>query len=651
MLAAAPLAAAQVPAAQAPPAGSESIYRLAVDPAAYKDDAAVYLLDEGVYRYDADGTGTRTLRMVVQILKESALARYREYSFSFNGATQRFTLNWMRVVKSDGEAITEAPAQMQDGTLPAALANPIYNDTKVKRVSLTGVAVGTIVDYSYTVETTKAYLAPDFLAAWSVMGTWPALRSHFVLDVPSAMRPHIEERNLNFKRQETTQGGRTQYVWNTTNVRLPKGEPFAADSDAVLMRVQVASPLTWAEIGKWFGDLAKDRYTLTPGVEAKINEIVAKARTLDDSVRAVHKWVAQDIRYVSISLGLGGFQPRTPAQVLETGFGDCKDKAMIFVAALKRIGVTAYPVLLSISGRADRSLPAIGQFNHAIAAVQLKSGGYQFVDLTAAYTPYGRLPRAEQGGFALVVHPDGRTEEVALPRDSLGVGRTELRLIGTVSDSGIFTGRYEEHRTGGTEEGMRSAFSTPLDSARRASISRTMASRYFSSASGDSAVAFDGKDFSAEPRLTIQLKQAHATAKSGDTEILNNPLNVGTASAAGAMQRSATQFLAADQSGPRKFPLAAGSVFGSDVETTTIEMTLPAGWRVRLPQNIDVANAFGRFRVTYAQNGRVFRMVRETSGARGSLAPERIDQLQAMMRAIASDDVRFFVIDKGGLSP
>src|SRR5687767_1210944 len=108
-------AAAQGPTAiGAPPAGSDSLYALAVDPTAYKDDGAIYLLDEGVYRYELDGTGSRTLRMVVQILKESSVSRYREFQFSFNGATQSFSLDWMRVVKPNGEVISAAPAQVQD---------------------------------------------------------------------------------------------------------------------------------------------------------------------------------------------------------------------------------------------------------------------------------------------------------------------------------------------------------------------------------------------------------------------------------------------------------------------------------------------------------------------------------------------------------
>src|SRR5581483_8168077 len=136
------------------------------------------------------------------------------------------------------------------------------------------------------------------------------------------------------------------YTWTTADVPRIKPEPFAADSNGVFMSVALAAPMSWQAIAQWYAGLARGRYTLTPALKRKLTELVAGARTADDSLRAVHRWVAQDIRYVSIALGLGGYQPRAPQAVFETGYGDCKDKATLFIALLERMGFTADPVLL-----------------------------------------------------------------------------------------------------------------------------------------------------------------------------------------------------------------------------------------------------------------------------------------------------------------
>ena len=70
LLAAAPLAAQspRITPAGDPSVKADTIYRLAVDPADHPGDDFVYLLDDGVMRFEADGRGVRTYRQIVQIL-------------------------------------------------------------------------------------------------------------------------------------------------------------------------------------------------------------------------------------------------------------------------------------------------------------------------------------------------------------------------------------------------------------------------------------------------------------------------------------------------------------------------------------------------------------------------------------------------------
>ena len=115
--------------AQAPhitPAGdpsiaSDSIYRLAVDSTAYPEQSTVLLLDDGVVRMDADGQGTRTYRQVVQVLRTRAVAGLQEREFSYDPDRQRLTVNWIRVLKLDGDVISAKPSQTQESDVPAAL--------------------------------------------------------------------------------------------------------------------------------------------------------------------------------------------------------------------------------------------------------------------------------------------------------------------------------------------------------------------------------------------------------------------------------------------------------------------------------------------------------------------------------------------------
>ncbi|HMI57720.1 MAG TPA: DUF3857 and transglutaminase domain-containing protein, partial [Gemmatimonadaceae bacterium] len=423
-----------------PSVKSDTIYSLAVKPADYADQPYVYLLDDGIVKLEADGTGTRTYRQIVQILTPEAAEHWGEQSFGYSTDREKLTLNWARVLSTDGKVITEKPVHEQESLAPVAMEAPVYSDEKLHRISLGGVAPGTIVDYSYTVQTLKPVIPGDFFSAWSVTTGRLTRRSRFIVDIPASMKPRIEEHHLSFARKETTNGGRRIYTWAKADIPKLEVEPLAPDSSFGESLV-IASPLKWSEIANWYAGLAKGRYALTPEIEKALSKTVANSKTLDDSIRAVHRWVAQDYRYVSLSLGIAGFQPHPPAEVFANSYGDCKDKATFFVALMNRMGVKAYPVLLSSFGGVNRALPSGHQFDHMIAAVD-RDGRRTYVDLTADIVPYGSLPPQEQGEFGLVVHPDGTSEEITFPSDPSASNKTEIHLVGALTSDGLFAGKW-----------------------------------------------------------------------------------------------------------------------------------------------------------------------------------------------------------------
>jgi hypothetical protein len=639
-----PLLAASL-SAQAPvitPAGdpsvrSDTIYRLAVDPKDHPDDPYIYLLDDGVVVVQADGRTTRTYRQIVQILSQDGVEDWAEQSFSYDAGREKLRINWVRVVKPDGTVISDGPSHRQESSSPVALSAPVYSDSKVIRITLAGVAPGTIVDYSFTTERFNPPLAGDFYTGWSVHTSRLTRRSRLVLDVPVGLNPRIQERNLHFRPQVAEARGRRVYQWATQDVPRVEREPFAGSPDTVYAGIDVAGTDTWAVIASWYAGLARDRYAVSPALERKLTELTAAARTLEDSLKAVHRWVAQDIRYVSLSLGVGGYQPRVPGDVLETGYGDCKDKATLFIALLGKMGVRAFPVLLSSSGAADSTLPTLGQFDHMIAGIAAP-GSYRFVDLTASLAPFGTLPPAEQGSFAVVVHPDGRGETVTLPLDPVTRNLDVATIQGELTPEGMFNGHVGRRVTGAPQFSMRNDFSSPIDSAQRTRIARSIANAMFPGGSGDSLVLFDGKDLAAEPHLAVAIHNGRAATTSGNTVILTLPIRT-----------YATQGLADDlrARGPRRFPISAPGVSGEGVDEEDLTLTLPEGWHARLPANVDAPSDFGHYEARYAQDGRVLHVMRRLSGARGVYPPDRVGDLIAWFETVARDDARYIVIERG----
>ena len=476
------------------------------------------------------------------------------------------------------------------------MGDPTYSDRKVIRISLRGWSrVRCSTATALRPRSSEPFLAGDFFETWGGSTGLSVKRSRYIVDIPAALKIRIHEENLNFARRDTTVGGRRVMTWAARDLPKIHGEEFAADSNGVYMSVLVASPTTWTDIGKWYATNAKSRYTLTPAVESKLAGVLSGSKTFDDSLRAVHKWVAQDVRYVAISLGMGGYQPRAPNDVVTTGFGDCKDKATLFVAALNRMGITAFPVILNSSGGVKRDLPSIEQFDHAIAAYKRKgSSSYEYADLTADLTPLGELPFDEQGAFGLVVHPDGVTEEITLPRAPIAHNRRDTHIVGTIGADLMFDGVYEETATGALQGSLRGAFSNPIDSASRSKA-----------ATGDCRASG-----SKPPRATAWwdsratgfvggavAPSSHSSWQGWFTRRQHGNSQEPVPSSMANMAIGAKQL---DAEPSRRFPIDPTKIFGTSDAVVELRATLPEGWRAQLPPTVVATGPSGTYRAEYS---------------------------------------------------
>jgi len=635
--------------AQAPvitPAGdpsvqADTIYRLAVNPADHQGERWVLLLDDGVLRYEADGTGTRTYRTIVQVLQQDAVETWAEHEFSYAPGHEKLTVNWIRVVRPDGTVISETPTQVQESDVPATMGNPVYADRKVLRYSLAGVAPGVIVDFSYTTEERKPFLAGDFHHYWRIHTGAFVRRSRYIVDLPASLTPHLLERNLTITPVVKVANGRRVTMWAAQDLPKPRSEEFAADSNNVWMTVILSGARSWADIGRWYAGLAKGRYDVPAALKARYPELLAGAKSATDTLRGLQRYVAQDIRYVSISLGIGGYQPRTPAEVFSTGYGDCKDKATLFVALATSLGYKAFPVLLNAGGEVVRATPSIEQFDHAIAVVE-HGGRRTFTDLTTDLTPFGELPPSDQGQFALVVHPDGRTEEVTLPDVEPADNLQAIALTGELSPDGLLSGTYTERSTGSRQYGLRNLFTAPLDSTRRADMARGIVTSLYPGATADSFQTFDGRDLTADTRVAVRLsggRAARLTGAGGRTAILQLPF--------GSMRSMADAATALEAQGERTYPIDAEKILGVWANTNTFTLTLPAGWQAQLPPAVEARSKWGTYIARYQQDGRTLRLERRLEGARGIYPPEELYDLTSWLRAVAKDDTPYLVIETG----
>jgi hypothetical protein len=639
MLAGVSSAAAQTPRTLPRPVvpliRSDTICRLAVDSTEYRDHESLLLLDDVVITVQADGRKAVTHHQIIQVLRHNGAEALQERRIEYDPDHQHATMNWTRVLKTDGTVISDKPSLVQESDVATSVTTQSHARRRLIRMSLSGVAPGTLVDACWTIDEWKPYRPGDFYFRWRLATQTSVRRGRLVVDAPKAMVLHMAEHHLDFERRDTIIGLRQVHLWVRQQVLWHRPEWYAPpiDSTDAAVGVDVAASATWHDVGVWFANLAADRLRPDKAIQDTVRSVVARATTLSDSVHAIYRWVAQDIRYVAANLESRGYQAQFPDSVLAAGYGDSKDKATLLIDALGVIGVQAFPVLTSVLDQPDSTLPTIRAFDHELVALKEPSG-YQYADPTSAFYRLENLAQPDEGKFALVLGPDGHIEDVTTPTGSSDSSRMLVSLTGELAIDGTFSGRVVISGRGAPELLLRTIASSSQDSAQRNGLLRSMVSTTIPDVKIDSLVLFDSKDFNATPVVSFVIRNAHPTQRQADVDIL-------------PQFNSSTAFtqMAIGVARYRSQPIDAARILPWGTFASETHITLPQGWKARLPPSVLAPSVFGSFTITYQQNGRSLDIVRTSTGGHGSFAKNRVGDVVTWLRECAKDHASQIVID------
>lgn len=370
-------------------------------PASTPLDPLIYEKFQGAIRYGDDGRGTKEIIARVRVQTYVGVQNIGQLIFPYNGANERVEVKSVRVIKPDGTQVVAGPEAVVDVSSPVVQEAPMYTDARQKHVSVPALSVGDIVEYDVVTRVFEPLTPGQFWDSWDFVVHSVCLDDELVLDVPG-------DRALKIKYPDgvepavTDQGGRRRYSWKTGNQKAfeepsPLGNFQSLDPARILRgfavprlrRVLFSTFQNWDEVGRWYGALAQDRQQPSPEIRAKADEITKGAATDLAKVQALYDYVAH-IRYVSLSFGVGRYQPHSAVEVFSNRYGDCKDKATLLDALLAAENIQSSTALVQTRTDVDPQIPTPMQFDHAINVVSL-NGKEIWLDSTIGVEPFSYL--------------------------------------------------------------------------------------------------------------------------------------------------------------------------------------------------------------------------------------------------------------------
>jgi hypothetical protein len=195
----------------------------------------------------------------------------------------------------------------------------------------------------------------------------------------------------------------------------------------------------------------------TPEIKKKVDELVRNALNEYDSVSILTHWVADEIRYLGLTMGKGeGYTLHKGEMDFTDRCGVCKDKAGMLITMLRAAGFEAYPAMTMAGSRIDY-IPA-DQFNHCVAVVKSRRDGqYHLLDPT--WVPFIRelWSSAEQQQNYLMGVPEG-ADLAETPLSEAGKHYLRISGMSVISADGTLEGEYTVTAEGQIDASIRSIF-------------------------------------------------------------------------------------------------------------------------------------------------------------------------------------------------
>ncbi len=339
----------------------------------------------------------------------------------------------------------------------------IYEDDRVRYVEVD------YKDYPYTVEFEYEMNYKDLLyyPGWSVNEFAVAVQqTTFQVSLPADLKLHYKQFNLDITPEIKNVENLHRFFWKIENIKAIKKEPYCPSVYELLPTLRISpshfeaenysgSMSSWNDFGLFMNKLMEGRDELSPTMKNTVHELIGAAKSDREKIDLLYRYMQENMRYVSVQLGIGGWQPFDAKYVEANKYGDCKALSNFMKAMLKEAGIISYPVLIQNGNKPfeiteDFTAPA---FNHMI--LNVPSENY-WLECTSTFNPPNYIGVSNSDRNVLLITETGgeiaRTP-IMLPNDNAELNKSIIEI----NSEGAATVNFNSNRKGNRQDWFRNA--------------------------------------------------------------------------------------------------------------------------------------------------------------------------------------------------
>lgn len=356
---------------------------------------------------------------------------------------------------------------------------------------------------------------------------------------------------------------------------------------------------SWKDFGKFIYSLKQGRDQLPDNVKQMVHQLADNISDPKEKIARLYEYMQKNTRYISIQLGIGGWQPFDAKYVATKAYGDCKALTNYMYSLLKEAGINSAYTLIKAGRKANKVIDDFPsqQFNHVILCVPLQKDSV-WLECTSQSMPAGYLGDFTCDRYALLVNENGGTL-VRTPKYGMKEN-LEARKIKAVLDEEATLQVKAETSYGGLQQDL---YHELINSLSKDKVKEFLHEQL-------DFATYDIRSFNyRETRSSLP-----AVEESLDIEVRNYATITGKRLfiMPNIMTRSHRK-LSADSA--RKYEIVLGFEY-NDVDS--VEINLPAGYTTEsVPKDVTISSKFGKYYSSVKYNGTVlyyYRNIEEYGG-------------------------------------
>lgn len=246
-----------------------------------------------------------------------------------------------------------------------------------------------------------------------------ALHSKYVIIAPKDYQIRYKPVNCTFKPIITESGDKKIYTWEARNLPAKYTESSGPSWWEIAPWVMLApsdfeadghkgNMSTWTDYGKFIDQLRAGRDVLPDDIKKKVHDLTDNLKDPRQRVYALYDFLQKNTHYISIQLGIGGWQPFPADYVATKRYGDCKALSNYMIALLKEAGIKGKYVEINAGEEAAKMVEDFpcSQFNHAISCVPMGKDTI-WLECTSQTVSPGYMGSSTEARKAILIDEDG----------------------------------------------------------------------------------------------------------------------------------------------------------------------------------------------------------------------------------------------------